>query len=218
MVREHRIFLSAFGVFLLAGIYAMWYVPHGDEVLFFGAYRSTFWDVLFKTTTLLGEGYPFVLAGAVLWRIRRKYPWDITLLGFCISIVSYLTKTGCFFKKCRKIGFARAGRRGSCTRGQHQLPLRAYHGGIWIIHLPGLIDAGKRLAVFVLAVFSRNGRHIPDLSGSTFPAGCVGRRFYWGCHCLFFCLFPKESFTNFYTQTIKHLKPHATIGVDKALV
>ncbi len=103
MVREHRIFLSAFGIFLFVGIYAMRYVPHGDEVLFFGAYRSTFWDVLFKTTTLLGEGYPFVLAGAVLWRIRRKYPWDITLLGFCISIVSYLTKT--LFAQERPVAF-----------------------------------------------------------------------------------------------------------------
>lgn len=103
MVREHRVFLTAFGVFMFAGLVLMVYIPHGDEVLFFGTYRSTFLDLLFKTTTLLGEGYPFVLAGAVLWRIRRKYPWDITLLGFCITIVSYLTKT--LFAQERPVAF-----------------------------------------------------------------------------------------------------------------
>lgn len=110
MLREHRIFFLAFGMLTLIGLFLMLRIPQGDEVLFFGAYRGTFSDFLFKATTLLGEGYPFVLAGAVLWWKRRKYPWDITLLGFCVSLVSFLAKTWfaqdrpyAFFQKTGKL-------------------------------------------------------------------------------------------------------------------
>lgn len=110
MLREHRIFFLAFSGLILTGLAITVRLPQGDEILFFSAYRCTFSDFLFKATTLLGEGYPFVLAGALLWWQRRKFPWDITLLGFCVSLVSFLAKTWfaqdrpyAFFQKAGKL-------------------------------------------------------------------------------------------------------------------
>jgi membrane-associated phospholipid phosphatase len=93
MLREYRFFLAAFGIFWLGGLVLWFVVPHGDEVLFFSTYRGIFADTFFRVATLFGEGYPFILIGAVLWWYRGKFPWDISFLGVCISVVSFLTKT-----------------------------------------------------------------------------------------------------------------------------
>jgi membrane-associated phospholipid phosphatase len=110
LVSAHRAFFLAFGALWLGGLALAFRLSDGEEVLFFGAYRGALPDTFFRIATLLGEGYPFLIAGIVLWWFRRKFPLDISLLGICTGVVSFLAKAWfsqdrpyAFFQKAGKL-------------------------------------------------------------------------------------------------------------------
>ncbi len=72
---------------------AAYYLPYGDEILAFNGLRREPLNSIFYFITYLGEFYAFIIAGVVLFLLRRhRYVRIIALTGVLMIPLSYVLK------------------------------------------------------------------------------------------------------------------------------
>lgn len=105
LLRDNRWYLTAFTLALLLGGAILLRIQTGDEIFFFSDRRSYWGDWFFKYFTQMGEGLAYVLALAGLLFLRYRSALALPLLGFSVSVVSFLSKS--FFAHDRPAAFFR---------------------------------------------------------------------------------------------------------------
>ncbi len=91
-VWENKWFAIPVLVFLLSCIVLLYWVPYGDEILFFNTWRKEPFNTIFRACTALGEGFVYVAIAiaALVWRYR--FTALILLSGLLILPVGYVLK------------------------------------------------------------------------------------------------------------------------------
>ena len=91
-VWENKWFSVPVLVFLLSCIFLIYWVPYGDEILFFNTWRQEPYNTIFRLCTALGEGlvYPALAIAALRWRYR--FTVLILFSGLLILPVGYVLK------------------------------------------------------------------------------------------------------------------------------
>ncbi len=88
--RQNAILLGSFAIVWIITLYLSLVIPKGQELLAISENRNTFADFLFPIITLLGEIYPYIIAGIIFFIQKKgqKSIW-ITLLGTGAALLSY---------------------------------------------------------------------------------------------------------------------------------
>jgi membrane-associated phospholipid phosphatase len=101
--QTNRWFFSGMVQFLLFGAVLLFLMETGAFVWFFSRHRSGLLDLLFVNGTKLGEPIGFIAAGLVLLFIKFRHAIALPLLGFSVSVISYVTKS--FFAHDRPFAY-----------------------------------------------------------------------------------------------------------------
>ncbi len=105
LLRENRFYFSAFALFLASAGILLCFIQTGDEIFFFSERRTFSGDLFFRYFTRMGEGPVYLLALAALLFLRYRHALAVPLLGFTVSVLSFLSKS--FFAHDRPAAFFR---------------------------------------------------------------------------------------------------------------
>lgn len=81
ILRDNKIVLLVYGVFLLAGAGILLVFPKGDVHLFTNKYHSVFWDFFFRNITHLGDGLTILFLFILLLFFSFRNAFVIGLSG-----------------------------------------------------------------------------------------------------------------------------------------
>ncbi len=93
IIKKNIPFFIGLLIFLIAGLVLLLTTEKGDTVLFFNDHRSPFVDLFFRYGSKMGEAFPYIIAISVLLFVRFRYALLVPLIGFCVAIVSLITKS-----------------------------------------------------------------------------------------------------------------------------
>lgn len=90
--RNNAVYFALFLLFLLAGGYYLSEAEKTAAILFFNRHRHPFLDEFFKITTILGEGWLYLIAVAAALAVRLRHALLLSLTGFLVLGSSQLLK------------------------------------------------------------------------------------------------------------------------------
>ena len=93
LIKDNKLFFFLSLLFLLIAGGILLFIKQGDAIFFFSNRRSTFGDLFFTYGTRLGEEVVYLVVLLILLMVRFRYAIIIPILGFSVSVISYLTKT-----------------------------------------------------------------------------------------------------------------------------
>lgn len=105
LFRDNRWYLVVLTLALLLGAGLLLRIHTGDEIFFFSNHRSYWGDLFFRHFTQMGEGLAYILALAGLLFLRYRHALALPLLGFSVSVLSFLSKS--FFAHDRPAAYFR---------------------------------------------------------------------------------------------------------------
>ncbi len=79
-------------LFINTGLVLLLFVPFGEEVLYFNAWRAEPLNTFFRFCTRLGEAPVFVVIGLIALGFRYRYALLIALAGLVLVPLSYVLK------------------------------------------------------------------------------------------------------------------------------
>jgi membrane-associated phospholipid phosphatase len=90
LIREHRLFLGVFALYIIAGAVGFLFYIQGNEILFFDAHHTPFLDIVFVGLTHMVEGLVLTLIALFLLFVRLKYfvLYNIVLIAVGIVVQS----------------------------------------------------------------------------------------------------------------------------------
>lgn len=89
---KYQTFFTIYFVLIIVATFILLSLNHGDIILWWGAFRSTFWTVYFRFTNLLGEEYAFIGFGVFyLWKLPYR-AIGVAFTGIFVSLVTQLAK------------------------------------------------------------------------------------------------------------------------------
>lgn len=92
MLKANRFFFALATLWFLSGLALVIAVPHGDEVLFLNRNRTAAADLFFSAWTQMGEPAAYLVSLFILLFVRYRSAMMIPLLGFFVSLLSFLFK------------------------------------------------------------------------------------------------------------------------------
>ncbi|MBL7809981.1 MAG: phosphatase PAP2 family protein [Saprospiraceae bacterium] len=84
-------FVPVLIAFVIGGVLAFW-VPYGEEIIFFNHLRIDPLNTIFRFITLGGEFWAYLLFGGVLIWIKPRFGLIVAIMGFLSLPIMYLLK------------------------------------------------------------------------------------------------------------------------------
>lgn len=89
---KYQTFLVIYLALLLLATLILLRLNHGDFIIWWGTFRSSFWTAYFRFTNLLGEEYAFIAFGVFyLWKLPYR-AIGVALTGIFVSLLTQLAK------------------------------------------------------------------------------------------------------------------------------
>ena len=91
-MKAFYVYSTGAALLLIAGVIASLFNEKAEFLIWLGNWRSPVADYFFYYVTLLGESYPFIFFGILLWLESWKKMLTVPILGLVVSLTSYLLK------------------------------------------------------------------------------------------------------------------------------
>jgi membrane-associated phospholipid phosphatase len=105
LVLDNRVFLGTFSVFFIATLALSLTLAPAEEIFYFNARRTPVWDLFFRLTTKMGEGYIVVLTVLALLFSRFRFAVAAPAMGITAAVVTQTIKR--YFAHPRPYAFLR---------------------------------------------------------------------------------------------------------------
>ncbi|MEZ5056672.1 MAG: phosphatase PAP2 family protein [Saprospiraceae bacterium] len=100
IIKDNKLFLGLFVLFLLLGIYPLATMGKGDLLLLINSENNAFLDVFFAIVTRFAEVPAFIMVFFVFFIMKkRKEAWLVGVLGVLVLLTSFVLKS--FFQHPR---------------------------------------------------------------------------------------------------------------------
>ena len=92
VIKDNRFFFTVAGIWVIAGLCLLLFIPHGHEVLWLNQNRTPAADVFFRFWTRLGEPVAYIVCIFLLLFVRYRSAVLIPAIGISVTLISFLAK------------------------------------------------------------------------------------------------------------------------------
>jgi membrane-associated phospholipid phosphatase len=94
IIKDNRLFLGLFSLFLIAGIFPLMIFEKGDVLLWVNQFNSSFWDIFFSVITRFAEVPAFVMVFLVFFILKKRMEAGLVgVLGVLVLLTAFLLKS-----------------------------------------------------------------------------------------------------------------------------